>query len=147
MNLVIHSKSTLRAIARLALLPCVLSLFAACGSADDAMEDDLGEIGLAQDNAPTQGGSCTIVRCSGIKDPFGKYSCDKNGNCSCVRDGVSGACDSAGTCTEKCSGTTTGIKPALDGLNGQYGPDEVSAGGDDPNFVDWGGLDVSEVKP
>ena len=79
------------------------ALFAvACGSAEEVSETDLGEVSLAQKKSPENGGSCTIEQCSGIKDPFGTYSCC-NGVCSCSRGGVSGSCDSNGeNCKESC---------------------------------------------
>jgi hypothetical protein len=106
----------------------------ACGGAGE--EETLDEVSLAQDNQPTPDTSCTIVKCNGLKDPFGTKECDKQGNCKCVRGDVSGSCDASGQCKEKCSTTTTrpGSGMGIDvSTPGSVDPDDDSA------QLEWGG--------
>jgi hypothetical protein len=98
----------------------------------DGADADLGEVSLAQKKSPTQGGACTIERCTGIKDPFGSYSCDKSGVCSCVRTGVNSTCDSNG---ENCK--ETGCAP----------PSSTTSGKDIALEVDPGPTTVEETVP
>jgi hypothetical protein len=98
----------------------------ACSGAepsDDGEVAEAGEISLAQRKSPSQGDSCTIERCGGTKDPFGKYTCDKNGVCGCVREGVNTTCDSNG---ENCK--ETGCAPSTASGSSKEGALEVDPG-------------------
>jgi len=102
-------------------------LLPACGGADEMELEDaqLEEISQAQAKRPETGGACTIVKCSGLKDPFGTYKCDANGACKCERGTSSGTCDSDGNnCKEKCETTTSRPAPAF---GFEASPDEVYA--------------------
>ena len=130
-----------------AIVLASLSLLSACGAGEGGELDEeasVGEIAQAQARSPTQGGSCTIERCSGIKDPFGSYECDKNGKCSCVRGGTSGSCDSEGkNCKEKCE-TSSGRPPPPAEVD--VPPGEVWTG-NLADHVDLKDAAMSEVAP
>lgn len=99
--------NVLPSLRRAVVIAAAFFLPACGGGLDESELEDVEEIGQAQAKEPTTGDACTIERCSGIKDPFGKLTC-KDGVCTCARDGASGTCDSEGkNCKEKCSGTTT----------------------------------------
>jgi hypothetical protein len=90
------------------LLACLLVALNACAAelgdepGDAPQDDSTGTAHLEQRKDPTPSGSCTLNKCSGIKDPFGTYEC-KDGKCSCRAGGSVGSCDANNqNCSEKC---------------------------------------------